>query len=64
MANAALQRRGWFRPLWFLAIAVFVTLVANAHLLYVAVISQPECVAHFKEKSERPGVFRAAKSDC
>ena len=55
---------GWFRPLWFLAIAVVVVLAANAHLLYVAFASQPECVAHLKAKSGEPGTFRAAKSDC
>lgn len=54
----------WFRPLWFLAVAVLVVLGANAHLLYVAVTTQPECVAHLKEKSERPGAFRAARSAC
>jgi hypothetical protein len=63
MENAA-RGRGWFRPLWFLAIAVLVVLAGNAHLLYVAFTSQPECVAHLKEKSGLPGQFRAANSDC
>ena len=56
--------QGWFRPLWFLAVAVVVVLAANAHQLYLAFASQPECVAHLKEKSGVPGAFRAAKSDC
>lgn len=64
MADGTVHGRGWFRPLWFLAIAVLVVLAGNAHLLYVAVSSQPECVAHLKEKNDRPGEFRAAKSDC
>lgn len=36
---------------------------ANAHLVYVAVGSQPACVTHSKETGE-PGVFRAAKPAC
>jgi len=58
------QGKGWFRPLWFLAIAVVIVLAGNAHLLYVAFASQPACVAHLKAKSAEPGTFRAAKSDC
>jgi len=37
---------------------------ANAHLVYVAVKSQPECVSHLKQAGERPGQFRAASSAC
>lgn len=36
---------------------------ANAHLVYVAYQSQPECVAHAKGK-EDGAVYRAAKSAC
>lgn len=36
---------------------------ANAHLVYVAFQSQPECVAHVKDTSESGG-YRAAKSAC
>ena len=36
---------------------------ANAHLVYVAFRSQPECVAHVKETSDSGG-FRAAGSAC
>lgn len=63
MENAS-SGKGWFRPLWFLAIAALAVLAGNAHLLYVALASQPECVAHLKEKSGLPGEFRAANSDC
>lgn len=41
-------------------------LISNAHLVYVAVMSQPECVSHIK-LSETPapaGSFSAAKSSC
>lgn len=37
---------------------------ANAHLVYVAIASQPDCVAHLKEAGSEPGKFRAAKSAC
>jgi len=39
---------------------------ANAHLVYVAVTSQPECVPHEKgmDASDHPGSYRAAKSAC
>jgi hypothetical protein len=35
---------------------------ANAHLIYVAVVSQPDCVKHSKAAGE--GGYRAAKSAC
>jgi hypothetical protein len=64
MTQAAPARSGWFRPLWFLAVAALVFVAANAHLVYVAVSTQPECVAHLKDKGGAPGQFRAAKSAC
>jgi hypothetical protein len=39
-------------------------LAANAHLLYVALLSQPDCVAHEKPGVATPGQFSAAKSSC
>jgi hypothetical protein len=39
-------------------------LAANAHLLYVALQSQPDCVAHGKTGAAAPGQFSAAKSSC
>lgn len=39
-------------------------LAANAHLLYVALQSQPDCVAHGKPGVAMPGQFSAAKSSC
>jgi hypothetical protein len=36
---------------------------ANAHLVYVAVESQPDCVGHAKDTG-RPGTYMAAKSAC
>lgn len=37
---------------------------ANIHLVYVAIASQPECVAHAKAGEADPGAFSAAKSAC
>jgi hypothetical protein len=37
---------------------------ANAHLIYVAFSSQPECVDHLKAPEPGTGRFRAANSDC
>lgn len=37
---------------------------ANAHLLYVALASQPECVPHEKNSNTHAAGFRAAKSAC
>ena len=36
---------------------------ANAHLVYVAFQSQPECVLHLKS-ADGDGRYRAAKSAC
>ena len=43
---------------------LLVVAAANAHLVYVAVASQPDCVAHLKEAGSRAGEFRAAKPAC
>lgn len=37
---------------------------ANVHLVYVALASQPDCVAHLKDAGSQAGQFRAAKSAC
>lgn len=36
---------------------------ANAHLVYVAFQSQPDCVVHIKDAGDGPG-YRAAISAC
>lgn len=43
---------------------LLVLVLANTHLVYVAVSSQPECVAHLKSADGTSGAFRAAKSAC
>jgi hypothetical protein len=51
-----------------LAVAAGLLLVigANAHLVYVAVTSQPECVAHLRpgEGDAQNASFSAAQSNC
>jgi len=39
-------------------------LLANAHLVYVAFASQPDCVSHLKLPDRDAGQFSAAKSGC
>jgi hypothetical protein len=41
-------------------------LIANLHLVYVAVVSQPDCVAHVRggEGAAEQGKFSAARSSC
>ena len=59
------KRARWPLLAWSLAAAVLlVVAAANAHLVYVAVESQPECVAHLKEAGAKAGEFRAAKPAC
>lgn len=45
---------------------VLLLAVANAHLVYVAVVSQPECIAHIRrgDTSAGSGGFAAASSAC
>jgi hypothetical protein len=59
------HRRQISWALWFLVGAgVLAFCGANAHLVYVAVTSQPDCVAHLKEPRHGSGIYRAAQSDC
>lgn len=53
------------RAAWIAVLLAGLLLVAgaNAHLLYVAVSSQPDCVKHLKSAGE-DGRYRAAKSAC
>jgi hypothetical protein len=64
MAELVPTRLQRFRVLWLLAAAVALFAGANAHLVYVAVSSEPGCVTHLKDKSGSPGEYRAAKSAC
>jgi len=51
--------------IWLIAGIGVLTLVgANSHLVYVAFISQPDCVEHLREAGGASSQFRAAKSSC
>lgn len=59
------RQRGGRKALW-LALAGALAgglILANAHLVYVAVGSQPDCVPHAKSAGEASG-FRAARPSC
>ena len=66
MALAA--RRLSTRALVWLSVAAGLLLIAlaNAHLVYVAVSSQPDCIDHVKRgvAVAAPGTFSAASSSC
>lgn len=62
-ARPADGRRRW-RVAWLLVPAgLLLVAAANAHLVYVAVTSQPDCVPHLKEAGDK-GSYRAAKPAC
>lgn len=65
MSAPAETPRARGRRLWLaLALAGATLLVAaNAHLVYVAIGSQPDCVPHAKTAGET-GAMRAARSSC
>jgi hypothetical protein len=52
------------RTIWLtVALGLLLVLGANAHLVYVAVTSQPDCVAHVRPGSSSAG-YGAAQSSC
>jgi hypothetical protein len=64
-ASGGAGRRGGRRAFWlaFAAILAGGLILANAHLVYIAVGSQPDCVPHTKSAGEAGG-FRAARPSC
>jgi hypothetical protein len=64
-AGLVTTRAKWPLLAWLLAAGVLmIVVVAHAHLVYIAVASQPECVAHLKEAGSQAGEYRAAKPAC
>jgi hypothetical protein len=64
--NATMTRRGRL-SVWLLVIAGLLLVIgANWHLVYVAVTSQPDCVAHLRTGAgdSARGAFSAAQSSC
>jgi hypothetical protein len=52
---------------WILVVfGLIVVLAANAHLVYVATTSQPDCVSHVRRDETSPAAlsYRAAESAC
>ena len=69
MSNAgAVARRDKTKLLLWAAVGagLLLLLIANAHLVYTAITSQPECVAHLRQGEGDPGQgkFSAARSSC
>lgn len=62
--QTATPRRGP-SPVTILAIAagIVLLLAANAHLVYVSITSQPECVPHLRAGHSSDG-YSAARSSC
>ena len=60
------ERRRPVRLWLWIALVIAVVLGANAHLVYVAISSQPACVTHVRqgEGSADRGRFSAAESSC
>ena len=60
------ERRRPIRLWLWIAFAAAVVLTANAHLIYVAISSQPACVTHVRqgEGNADRGRFSAAESSC
>lgn len=53
--------------LWgMIGAGLLLLLIANSHLVYMAIMSQPECVAHLRQGEGDPaqGKFSAARSSC
>ena len=67
-ATGAATRRIRTRTIIWLAVGagLLLLLTANSHIVYVAITSQPDCVAHVRqgEGSAKDGRFSAARSSC
>ena len=67
-AAGATTRSTRTRAILWLAIGagLLLLLTANSQLVYVAITSQPDCVAHVRqgEGSAKDGRFSAARSSC
>lgn len=68
MSGAEATCGGWKAKsiVWLtVVIGLIILAAANAHLLYVAVSSEPDCVAHLRQGENRgANSFSAAASSC
>lgn len=60
---SAARRRWKAGGLAFALAAALIVVAANAHLVWVAVRSQPDCVPHARSPGA-DGAYRAARSTC
>jgi hypothetical protein len=66
-AGAVIRRDKTKLLLWgMIGAGLLLLLIANSHLVYMAIVSQPECVAHVRQGEGDPaqGKFSAARSSC
>jgi hypothetical protein len=66
-AGAAVKQSRRRTILWLaVGAGLLLVLIANSHLVYMAVVSQPDCVTHVRqgEGSAKDGRFSAARSSC
>lgn len=66
-AGAAVKQSRTKTILWLaVGAGLLLVLIANSHLVYMAVVSQPDCVTHVRqgEGSAKDGRFSAARSSC
>jgi len=64
MADRAPRAKSRFMISLIVAAVALLLVLANAHLVYVATTSQPDCIAHLKTSGEATGSFRAATPAC
>ena len=64
-AEGEARRRGGRRAFWLTLAGVLAggLILANAHLVYVAFKSQPDCVPHMKQAGGAQ-IYAAARSVC
>jgi hypothetical protein len=65
--SRAINARGPGRraiSLLLVGVGIALFIAANAHLVYVAFASQPDCLAHSRAGEDSAGSFSAAKSSC
>ncbi len=67
MASVDRARATWLRwrliALLVIGVGLALLIAANAHLLYVALVSRPDCVPHVQMPGDG-GNYRAARSAC
>jgi hypothetical protein len=67
MTGTVAKRTGPRLMIWALVAAgLALVLLANVHLVYMAMTSQPDCIDHIRPgaSAAAPGTFSAASSSC